>query len=175
MALDLAVVAAIADNGVIGRDNKLIWRLKSDLKRFRRLTMGKPLLMGRRTHESIGVPLPGRETIVLTSRRDYDGPGIHVAHSVGEGMALGEVLGQRMRADALMVIGGGRVFEETMALADRLYLTLVEAEPAGDVIFPAWDRLAFRETRRERHPAGADDEHAFTFLDLERRPGPPRR
>lgn len=169
MPRPLAIVAAIADNGVIGRDNKLIWRLKSDLKRFRRLTMGKPLLMGRRTFESIGKPLPGRETVVLTRDSEFQASGVHVAHSLEQATTLADELASDMGAEQLMVVGGAELYEATLPRAERLYLTLVHAEPEGDVGFPIFDRSAFRETFRENHTAGGDDEHAFTFVDYERR------
>lgn len=169
MNLPIAIVAAIAENGVIGRGNKLIWRLKRDLRRFRDLTWGKPMIMGRKTYDSIGRPLPGRDTIVLTRDRRFVADGIHVEHSWEATLARGQDIAGRSGAPALMVVGGAEIYALALPGADRLHLTLVHALPEGDALFPAYDRSAFREIRREPHPCGPDDDHAFTFLDLERR------
>jgi dihydrofolate reductase len=165
----LALVVAIADNGVIGRDNRLIWRLRTDLRRFRDLTWGKPMIMGRKTFESIGKPLPGRETIVLTRDRGFAPPGLHIAHDLEGALATADALADKLGASEISVVGGAEVFRLTLPLAQRLHLTFVHAEPEGDVVFPHFDRTAFRETHREERPKGPDDEHAFTFVDLERR------
>jgi dihydrofolate reductase len=166
----LVVIAAIADNGVIGRDNKLIWGLRSDLKRFRALTWGKPLIMGRRTFQSIGRPLPGRETVVLTRDPAFSATGIHVARAWEEARAKAAELGTAMGAAETMVVGGAELYALAIPDAERLHLTLVHAEPEGDTVFPPFDRSAFRETCREDHGAGPDDECPFTFVDFERRP-----
>jgi dihydrofolate reductase len=170
MAYPLAIVVALADNGVIGRDNNLIWRLKTDLRRFRDLTVGKPMIIGRKTHEAIGRPLPGRQTIVLTRDSTFSASGVHVVHEWGEARSVGDRLAGDMGASEIAVGGGAEIYKLALPEAQRLYLTLVHAEPQGDVVFPPFDRSAFREVRREPHPKGPDDEHAFTFVDLERRP-----
>jgi dihydrofolate reductase len=171
MTLPLVIVAALADNRVIGDDNRLIWRLKSDLKRFRALTMGTPMVMGRKTFLSIGTPLPGRETIVLTRDPAFAAEGVHVAHGLDEALAMGEARGAAMGAGHVTIAGGADVYAQALPLADSLRLTLVHARPKGDALFPAFDRSDYVETWRETHPAGPDDEHAFTFLDLVRRGG----
>jgi dihydrofolate reductase len=165
----LTLIAALADNRVIGADNRLIWRLKSDLKRFRALTMGKPLLMGRKTFESIGVALPGRHTVVLTRDAGFSAPGIHVAHSLEAGLARAAELAQQHGATEIMIGGGADIYAQALPLADAMHLTLVHANPSGDAFFPPFSISEWRETRRESHPAGPDDEHPFTFLDLQRR------
>lgn len=167
--LPLHLVAAIADNGVIGDDNRLIWRLKSDLKRFRTITWGKPLIMGRKTFASIGKPLPGRETIVLTRDPGFVVEGATVARDLSEALARGQEIGARMGAEAIVVAGGAEVYAQALPLCDALRLTLVHANPPGDARFPDFERAAFLEMAREAHPAGPDDEHPFTFLDLKRR------
>ncbi|MDJ1158578.1 dihydrofolate reductase [Chelatococcus sp. SYSU_G07232] len=167
--IPLVVIAAIADNGVIGRDNRLLWRLRTDLRRFRTLTLGKPVLMGRKTFLSIGKPLPGRETIVLTREPAFTADGVTVVHSLEEAAARGRSIAARLGADAVMVAGGADLYAQALPLAERLHLTLVHTAPEGDAFFPAFDRQAFRETMREEHPAGPDDDHAFTFVDYERR------
>ncbi|WP_267358040.1 MULTISPECIES: dihydrofolate reductase [unclassified Methylobacterium] len=157
----VSLVAAVARNGVIGRDNGLAWHLSSDLKRFKALTMGKPMLMGRRTWDSIGRPLPGRRTLVLTRDRAFWAEGVEVVHDWESALAAAS-------GSELMVVGGAEIYTLTLPQADRLYLTEVAAEPQGDVRFPSFDRARFRETFREAHPAGPRDEHAFAFVDWER-------
>jgi len=156
----VSLVAAVARNGVIGRDNGLAWHLSSDLKRFKALTMGKPMLMGRRTWDSIGWPLPGRRTLVLTRDTGFRAEGVETVHDWNSALAAAGA--------ELMVVGGAEIYALALPHADRLHLTEVEAEPAGDVRFPAFDRARFRETFREAHPAGPRDEHAFAFVDWER-------
>ncbi|WP_342149994.1 dihydrofolate reductase [Methylorubrum sp. SB2] len=164
MASRVSLIAAIAENGVIGRDNGLVWRLSSDLKRFKALTLGKPILMGRKTWDSIGRPLPGRRSLVLTRDRALTIPGAEIVHSWDEAVAAaGE--------DELMVVGGAEIYALALPYADRLHLTEVEAAPEGDVHFPEFDRSQFHETLRERHPAGERDEFPFHFVDWERRSG----
>lgn len=168
-AVPVIAVAALADNRVIGDDNRLIWRLKTDLKRFRALTMGRPLIMGRKTFQSIGKALPGRHTIIITRERGFSAEGAAIAHSLADALALGQELAARHASDAVVIGGGADVYAQSLGLCERLHLTLVHAQPNGDALFPAYDRLDWRETGREEHPAGPDDEHSFTFLDLKRR------
>ena len=170
MTRPLAIVVALADNGVIGRDNKLIWRLKTDLRRFRELTVGKPMIIGRKTHEAIGRPLPGRETIVLTRDAGFSADGVHVVHGWQEALSMADQLADRMGAEEIVIGGGAEIYKIALPQAQRLFLTLVHAEPQGEAVFPAYDRSVFREVRRETRPRGPDDEYAFTFVDLERRP-----
>src|SRR5262245_8417642 len=126
----VSLIVAMAENGVIGRDNALPWRLPEDLRRFKTITMGKPVIMGRKTFESIGKPLPGRTNIVLTRDKSWSADGVSVVHSFDEAMArAGEVA-------EVAVIGGAELFRMALARADRIYLTLVHAEVAGDVVFP---------------------------------------
>lgn len=171
MNLPLVIVAALADNRVIGDDNRLIWRLRSDLRRFREITLGTPMVMGRKTFLSIGKPLPGRETIVLTRDPGFGAEGVHVAHSLDEAVALGQEIGARMGAGQVTIAGGADVYAQALPLADELRLTLVHATPEGDAHFPAFDRADFTERRRSDHPAGPDDEFPFTFVDLVRAKG----
>jgi dihydrofolate reductase len=169
MSVPLIIVVAVAENGVIGRDNQLLWRLKSDLRRFRDLTWGKPMIMGRKTYESIGRPLPGRRTIVLTRDRGFSAEGVHVAHSFEDAMAIGQDIAGEMRADAVAVAGGAEIYAQALPFAQTIHLTRVHASPEGDAIFPAFDGKAFREIGRTEHPKGPDDEYPFTFIDLARR------
>lgn len=158
----ITLLAAVAENGVIGRDNALIWRLRSDLQRFKALTLGKPVVMGRKTYESIGRPLPGRRILVLTRDPGFTAPGIETVGSWGEAMDAAVPAGE------LMVAGGGEIYRLALPQADRIHLTEVALAPEGDTVFPPFDRAAFRETLREAHPTGTHDACAFSFVDLER-------
>ncbi len=168
MTIPLILVVAIAENGVIGRDNHLLWRIKTDMGRFRRLTMGKPMIMGRKTFQSIGKPLPGRETIVLTRDEGFSAEGVHVTHTWEEAFAKGKELAGKAGADAVAVAGGAEIYALALPHVQTLFLTQVHTVPEGDAVFPSFDRSQFREVKREDHPKGPDDEHPFTFIDLER-------
>jgi dihydrofolate reductase len=154
------LVAAVAANGVIGAQGKLPWHLPEDLKHFKKLTLGHPVIMGRKTWESLGKPLPGRENIVVTRAAGYDAPGAHVAASLETALALcaGEPLA--------FVIGGGELYAAALPLADGLVLTEIRRDYAGDARFPDFDRSAWREARREPH-TGADGLR-FDFVLYER-------
>ena len=165
----VTLIVAVAENGVIGRAGQLPWHLPDDLKRFKALTMGKPMLMGRRTFESIGRALPGRTSLVLTHSLDWPAPsGVLAVHSLDE--AFAEARG----AAELAVIGGADVFRLTLPLAQRIDLTRVHAELSGDVLFPPLDPREWQETERIEHPVDARHAHAMTFSVLERR-GPAER
>lgn len=168
-ALPVVLVAAIADNGVIGSDNRLIWRLKTDMKHFRELTMGCPIVMGRKTFTSIGKPLPGRQTVVLTRDRTFEADGVYVVPSLEEGLKAAQGLGRAMGAHSVIIGGGTEIYAQALPLVDRLELTLVNASPEGDAIFPPWNSDAFREAKRENHQRGPEDEHDFSFVTFERR------
>lgn len=163
MTADLVAVVAIADNGVIGRDNDLPWRLPDDLKRFKALTLGKPILMGRRTFESIGRPLPGRHNLVLTRDRNWSAPGVTVVHTLDEARAAaGE-------ASEIMLIGGAELYRQCWPEVARVELTEVHADVAGDVRLDDLPREGFEETARESHAADERHAHAFSFVTLRRR------
>lgn len=155
----IVVIAAVARNGVIGRDNQLVWRLRSDLRRFKALTMGKPLLMGRKTFDSIGRPLPGRRTLVLSRDRGFAIEGVTTVHDLAEALAAAG-------GDDLMVAGGAEIYALALPQADMIHLTEVEASPDGDTLFPPFERGDFREVGREPHPAGEHDAYPFSFVDL---------
>jgi dihydrofolate reductase len=168
--MTLIIVVAAAENGVIGRDNQLLWRLKTDLRRFRDLTWGKPMIMGRKTFQSIGKPLPGRETIILTRDPGFEAAGTHVAHTWDDAVAKGHELARSMGAQDVAVVGGAEIYGLALPHVQKIFLTKVHASPDGDAVFPALDPAEFREIRRQDLPKGPDDEHSFTFIDLERRP-----
>jgi len=159
----ISLIVARDLNGVIGRDNALPWRLPADLRRFKALTMGKPMLMGRRTFDSIGHALPGRLNLVLTRDRAWQAPGTVAVHSLDE--AFKEARG----AAELMVIGGAELFELVLPLAERVYLTDVEATLSGDTRIPDFVPAEWRELDCSSYAADADHAHAMTFRTLERR------
>jgi dihydrofolate reductase len=153
---------------VIGRDNALPWRLSSDLKRFKALTMDKPVVMGRKTYASIGKPLPGRTNIVVTRDPKFRPDGVVVAASVDTALAAAREDARRRGAREIMVIGGTEIFAQTMPLADRLEITHVHARPAGDTFFPPIDSKLWREVARRDHPVGPQDEAGVSFVTYER-------
>jgi dihydrofolate reductase len=161
----VSLIAAVADNGVIGRDGRLPWHLPADLRRFRELTTGHHVIMGRRTHESIGRPLPGRTNVVLSRNPAYRPDGCRVVASLEAALEIARTAGD----DEVFVIGGSDVFEAALPAADRIYLTRVHASIPGDVAFPALDSTRWAEASREEHAADARHAHAMSFLVLERR------
>ena len=174
MSAGIALVVARGRNGVIGRDGDLPWRLRSDLQRFKAITIGKPCLMGRKTWESLPLrPLPGRLNLILTRDLSYgeDGQakGAVVCASLDEAIEIARETAEDDGVDEICVIGGTALFEAALPRARRLYITEVEAEPEGDAVFPALDETAWVEVSSERRAAGEKDDHAFTFRVLERR------
>ncbi|MGY6708940.1 MAG: dihydrofolate reductase [Rhizobiaceae bacterium] len=166
-AVRIGIYVAAARNGVIGNDGEMPWRLSSDLKRFKAGTMGKPVVMGRRTWESIGKPLPGRRNIVVTRNRDYRAEGAEVVASLPEALDMA----QSLRAEEVAVIGGGEIYRQAMEMADRLHMTHVDAEPEGDTRFPAIDPALWHPVSREFVPAGERDTYATEYVVYERRNG----
>ena len=158
----VTLIVAVADSGAIGRDNALPWHLPEDLKRFKRLTMGKPMIMGRKTFESIGRPLPGRLNIVVTRDANYRRDGVTVVHSVDDALvAAGE-------AAEVMVIGGAELFRLFMPVARRVHLTRVHGDITGDVHWPALD-MSWEKTAAEDYPADDRHSHPMTFEVWEKR------
>ncbi len=171
--MKLCLVVAVAENGVIGRDNALPWRLPADLKRFKAITMGKPLIMGRRTFESIGRPLPGRTNIVVTRDPEFRADGIVIAHDLAAALAAACEAAQKAGVEEVMVIGGAALYAGTLAEADRIYLTEVHASPEGDTFFAPLDTEVWQEVSREHHPAEAGESSDCSFVVLERRDSTP--
>ena len=168
-ATRLTLVVAVAENGVIGRGDELPWHISGDLKRFRAITWGKPILMGRRTFQSIGRPLPGRTSVVITRGADFVPPkGVIVAASLEAALTAGRAEAARLGVDEMAVVGGAQIYAQAMPLAERLRLTQVHARPEGDVHFPPFDPKDWRETSREGPIKGEKDEFAFSFVDYER-------
>jgi dihydrofolate reductase len=165
----LALVAAAARNGVIGAGGGLPWRLSSDLTRFKALTWGKPLVMGRKTYQSIRRPLPGRETIVVTRDASFAPQGVFIAHGLDAALALARERANAMGASEIIVAGGGEIYAQAIGGAERLFVTEVALDVEGDARFPAIDPRRWREVRRETGVRSPRDEADFVFVDYERR------
>ena len=166
--LDIIIVAAVAENGVIGRGNALPWRLKSDMAHFRQLTMGKPVVLGRKTYQSIGKPLSGRTTIVISRDASLNAPGIVVAPNLATALETARGDAFRRNAEAIVVAGGADIYVQTLPLATRLVITEVRKRVDGDTRFPAIDSKLWRETARSAQKPGPDDEAEFAFVTYER-------
>lgn len=165
MAMRRSLVVAHDRNRLIGRDNGLPWRISEDLKRFKAITMGKPIVMGRKTFQSIGRPLPGRPNIVVTRDPAFQADGVHVVHDLASAWALAERLAAESGEAEIMVIGGGQIYAELLPSADRLYVTLVDGAFEGDAYFPPYGAADWAETKREDRPG----DPPFSFLILDRR------
>lgn len=161
----VSLIVAMDRRGVIGADGGLPWHLPGDLKRFKATTLGKPIVMGRRTRESIGRVLPGRENIVLTRDRNYIAPGCTVLHDIGS------VLAHCAAAPEIMVMGGAELYAQFLSRADRIYLTRVDTDAAGDTVFPQWQQLGpphWQEVERQAFPTDGNNAHACSVSILER-------
>ena len=158
----ISLIVAASTNNVIGASGDLPWRLSADLKRFKELTMGKPIVMGRKTYDSIGRPLPGRQNIVVTRQADYRPEGCTVVTSTEDALAAAG------DAPEVMIIGGGHIYQAFMPMADRIYLTRVHAEIEGDTFLPGIDDAEWQEESLQEHTADADNDHDVTFTVLAR-------
>lgn len=165
----IALIVAVAENGVIGWKGKLPWKLSSDLKTFRRITMGKPIIMGRKTFESLKGPLDGRDNIVLTRDPNFEPSGVSPVDSFADALTLARTLAATRGADEIMVIGGADVFRLALPHADRLYWTVVHARPEGDVHFPYLDLSSWVEVESADLPASDKDDVTATFKVLDRK------
>ena len=167
--MEVVLIVAVAENGVIGHDNKIPWRLKSDQQRLKAITMNKPVVMGRKTFESLRRPLPGRTNIVVTRDPSYRANGAVVTTSFENARAIAHGDALRRFATEIAVIGGSEVYAQWMAVADRLEITEVHARPDGDTHFAAIDVTAWEEVARVRNPAGPDDSVDFSYVTFRRR------
>ncbi len=168
-APQITLVAALDEHRVIGHRGDLPWRLPADLKHFKRITMGHPLVMGRKTHESIGKPLPGRENIVLTRNRDYTAAGCTIAHSLDAAITHAANAG----SGQVMVIGGASIFRRALPRATRMHLTVVAGRYDGDTFFPSFNSEQWRVVSSKQHPADDSNEAAMTFVQLQAVADPP--
>ena len=169
MSVPVILVAAMARNRVIGVANGLPWHMRSDLKQFKAATMGKPLIMGRKTYQSIGRLLPGRESIIVTRDATFMVVGAHMAGDLDAALRLGQERAQAMGADAVIVAGGATVYAEALPFADAMILTELHLDAEGDAYFPPFDMTQWREARRTANPRGEGDDAAFDVVRLERR------
>ncbi len=160
-----AIIAAVADNGVIGRDNDLAWHLPADLRHFKKTTSGHYIVMGRKTFETLGKPLPNRTNIIITRNPDYRQEGAVVVHSLEEALGFAEKKGQ----EKVFILGGGEIYRQAMVLADRMYITEVHGTFEGDTFFPEIDPEVWREEHREDHPADEKNKYAYSFVEYTRR------
>jgi len=154
--MDIAIIVAMDKQGLIGKDNNLPWRLSADLQYFRQITMGKCLIMGRHTHESIGRALPGRKNIILTSNKYYQAVGCTVVSSLKEALAAVDTL-------EVMIIGGASLYKVFLPYANRLYLTRVHAQLEGDTWFPQWDQSEWQQVKNEDHLADDKNNYNYSF------------
>lgn len=159
----ISIIVAIARNGVIGAGNSLIWHISEDLRRFKAITIGHPVVMGRKTYESIGRPLPNRTNVVITRQSDFKAEGCIVVHS------LQEAIQRFAENEEVFIIGGGQIYAEALPLAKRIYLTEVDADYEGDTYFPQWDRSSWQLIEQEHFPHGEKFTQPFAFLTYERR------
>lgn len=167
--LQIVFVVAVAENGVIGLNNAMPWHLSSDLKRLKAMTLGHPVIMGRKTYASVGRPLPGRTNIVVTRDKAFQAPGIVVATSLDAALDIARGDALRRFVTEIMVIGGADIFAQWMTKADRLEVTEVHATPEGDTFLKPLDLAEWRETARTRHPKGERDTVDFSYVSYERR------
>ncbi|MBW8192316.1 type 3 dihydrofolate reductase [Neiella marina] len=156
----ISLIAAMGRNRVIGKDNKMPWHMPADLKHFKAVTMGKPVVMGRKTFESIGRPLPGRMNIVVTRDEDYRADGVEVVRSPTQAIELAS-----KATEDVMIIGGGQIYQHFLPMATDLYLTFIDAEPEGDAYFPEWP-TKFRQVSVSRHEKDDKNDHACEFVHL---------
>lgn len=164
----VSIIVGAAENGVIGRDGDMPWKLSTDLKRFKALTLGKPVIMGRKTWASIGRPLPGRPNIVITRDKDFQAEGAHVVGSLAEALSLGQKFASETGADEICVIGGGNVYAQALPMVDYVHLTRVLASIEGDTFFPELDSHQWQLLSVEEVPAGEKDSHATRYMVYKR-------
>lgn len=157
-------MVARSDNRVIGKDNDLVWHMPADLKYFKETTTGHYVIMGRKTYESVNKPLPGRTNVIVTRQPGYHREGCAVVHSVEEAFALGE----KNEQNEVFILGGSQIYEQTMDLADRIYLTEIKAEFEGDAYFPKIDASVWKEVKREEHEPDEKNPYPYAFVVLER-------
>jgi dihydrofolate reductase len=168
VTINVTLVVAIGRNRVIGGGNRLLWHLKSDLRHFRAITIGKPLVMGRKTFESIGRPLPGRATFVVSRRQNQSVVGVTLVADLGTALERAAALAQQLAVTELIIAGGGEIYAQTIGLADRLCVTEVDLAPEGETLFPAIDRERWREVAREGHSKSIGDDADYSFVEYHR-------
>ncbi|MAE42886.1 type 3 dihydrofolate reductase [Candidatus Woesearchaeota archaeon] len=161
--MTISFVVAMGRNKVIGSNNSLPWNMPADMKHFKKLTLGKPIIMGRKTYETIGKPLPNRKNIIITRDQDYKAEGCIVAHSIEESLQSAE------NAEEVMVIGGAQIYKEFLPKANRIYLTIIDHDFEGDTHFPEYNEEEWQEIEREEHKADEENKYDYVFVTLERK------
>jgi len=158
----ISIIAAMAKRKVLGKDNKMPWHLPAELQYFKKITLGKPIIMGRKTFESIGKPLPGRENIVVTRQKDFIAAGVTIKHDLESAIA------HVSHVDEVMIIGGANIYQQAINFADRMYLTLIDLECEGDAFFPNWNEHDWQVVSKAKHLADEKNNHSFETIVLER-------
>lgn len=170
MTVITSLIVAVAQNSVIGRDGGLPWRMPSDLKKFRRLTMGKPIVMGRKTFESIGKPLDGRHNIVLSTDPSFNADGVNVFSNLDDALILARTIARTSGQDEIMIIGGADIFRATLPIAQRVYWTEIKGNPEGNVFFEPLDTKKWHEVSKEILPQALNDDYEAILKIYERIP-----
>lgn len=166
--IEKVIVVAHSLNRIIGVDNALPWSLPADLAHFKKVTMGHPLIMGRKTFESIGRPLPGRVTIVVTRQSDWSAEGVIVVHSLDDAFKVGEKEAERLNVNKIMLVGGEDLYRQSISLIERIILTIIEVNISGDAVFPELENKNWKEVYRECHSENELNKLAYSFVELER-------
>ncbi|WP_330167830.1 dihydrofolate reductase [Bartonella grahamii] len=169
MTISICLIAAVAENGVIGREGAMPWHLSTDLQRFKVLTLGKPIIMGRKTWDSIGRPLPGRINIVITRNCTFGAEGAVVAHSLSQACSLATSVASQNDVEEIFIIGGGEIFQQGLHMADKIFLTEVLASIEGDSFFPVFDKEKWTIVETQDIPKGDKDSHPTRFVVYERK------
>ncbi|WP_375677455.1 dihydrofolate reductase [Bartonella sp. AS69XJJH] len=169
MTISICLIAAVAENGVIGRGGAMPWHLLTDLQRFKALTLGKPIIMGRKTWDSIGRPLPGRTNIVITRDCTFCAGGAVVAHSLSQACSLATSVASQNDVEEIFIIGGGEIFQQGLHMADKIFLTEVLASIEGDSFFPVFDKEKWTIVQTQDIPEGDKDSHPTRFVVYERK------
>ncbi|MET3559836.1 dihydrofolate reductase [Bartonella japonica] len=169
MTFPVYLIAAVAENGVIGHEGVMPWRLSTDLQRFKALTFGKPVIMGRKTWDSLGRPLPGRTNIVITHNPSFTAEGATIAHSLSQACSIAEKVASQNGANAVFVIGGGEIFKQALPIADKIFLTEILSSIKGDSFFPIFDKEKWTIVQTQYIPEGDNDSHPTCFVVYERK------
>ncbi|MDG1708699.1 MAG: dihydrofolate reductase [Emcibacteraceae bacterium] len=166
--IKVSLIVAAAENGIIGKDNDMPWKISSDLKYFKKVTLYKPVIMGRKTYDSIGKPLPDRPNIVITRDTTFTREGVITAHTLEMALDVASSMAEAVGQREVMIIGGAQIYALSLPIADRLYLTRIHAEIEGDTSFPDLDEKEWLEYSREDHEKGEKDSHDYSFIVLDR-------
>lgn len=168
--ITVSAIVAVAENGVIGKNNGMPWHIKSEFQYFKKTTMGHPVISGRKSFEALGKePLPGRANIIVTRDKDYSASGVTVVHTVEEAITLAKDIAEKDGVKEIFICGGAEIYRQSLHLTDKLYYTEIHLKPAGDIFFPAFDKNEWVETKREFHKALAGEDADYTITVLERK------